>query len=93
MTLFVFVPTKGLKILALSDSSNALSSHCWTTKPVAAVVSAGLGITIAIVARDPSVKVAFYPPRERGSVFPIPPELAPHEILEAADVDEKGKRR
>ena len=62
-------------------------------EPVAAVVSAGLGITIAIVARDPSVKVAFYPPRERGSVFPIPPELAPHEILEAADVDEKGQRR
>lgn len=62
-------------------------------EPAAAVVSAGLGITIAIVARDPSVKVAFYPPRERGTIFPIPPELAPHEILEAADVDEKGKRR
>ncbi|MEA1903353.1 MAG: hypothetical protein U9N56_07490 [Actinomycetota bacterium] len=54
------------------------------------VVSAALGITTAVLAWDPSVKTAFHPPRETGSSYPIPPELAPKEILDAAQIDDRG---
>jgi hypothetical protein len=35
--------------------------------------------------------VAFYPPRETGKAYPIPPELAPKEVLDAAEIDERGR--
>lgn len=56
-------------------------------------VSALLGVTVAILAWHPSVKVAFYPPVETGSAYPIPPELTPQEILDAAQIDDRGKRQ
>lgn len=59
----------------------------------AGVVSALLGIGVFAVATDGSVKVAFHPPRETGTAYPIPPELAPPEILDAADIDDRGRRR
>ena len=60
---------------------------------VAAVASAALGTAVTVAAWHPSVRVAFYPPRQRGATFPIPPELAPAEILGAADIDDRGKPR
>jgi hypothetical protein len=39
------------------------------------------------------VRDAFYPPTETGSAYAIPPELTPPEILDAADLDERGRRR
>ena len=54
-------------------------------------VAAGLGLTVAVLAWHPSVKVAFSPPREVGSTYPIPPELTPPEILDAAGLDDKGR--
>lgn len=59
----------------------------------AAIASATLGVLAGVVAQAGSVKVAFYPPRERGTAYPIPPELAPKEVLDAADLDERGRRR
>ena len=56
-----------------------------------AIVSLGAGVTIAVLAWHPSVKTAFHPPREIGTVHPIPPELAPSEVLHAAELDEKGR--
>ncbi len=56
-------------------------------------VSASLGILIAALAWDESVKTAFHPPREVGSTFPIPPELAPREILDEAGIDDRGRRK
>ena len=53
-----------------------------------AVILAG---TVAIIAWDTSVKASYHPPREVGSTFPIPPELAPKEIRDAAGIDEKGR--
>lgn len=53
-------------------------------------ISLLLGAMVFFLARDESVKVAFHPPREAGSVFPIPPELTPREVLDAAEIDEKG---
>lgn len=51
------------------------------------------GVTVALMSWHPSVKVAFHPPREKGTAFAIPPELAPREILDAAHLDEKGRPR
>ena len=50
-----------------------------------------LGGGVAALAWHPSVKAAFHPPREVGSTFPIPPELAPTEVLDAARVDDRGR--
>ncbi len=61
--------------------------------PPAGITSAVLGVATAALAWHPSVKAAFSPPRETGSSYSIPPELAPSEILEAADIDERGRRR
>lgn len=59
----------------------------------AGVVSALLGVGVFAVATDGSVKVAFHPPRETGTAYPIPPELAPPEILDAAEIDDRGRPR
>jgi hypothetical protein len=64
-----------------------------TQAPVPGWVSAVGGALVAVIAWHPSVKIAFHPPRETGTRLPIPPELAPREILEAADLDEWGKPR
>jgi len=54
-------------------------------------MSALLGITVGALAWHPSVKTAFYPPTKLGSVHPIPPELTPREILDAAQIDDRGQ--
>lgn len=58
----------------------------------AAAVSAGLGLAVALIAWRPEVKTSFHPPRETGTTYPIPPELAPGDILDAARIDERGRR-
>ena len=60
----------------------------WLAPAIVSVVS---GITVAVLAWHPSVAVAFHPPREAGTVYPIPPELAPREVLDSADLDERGR--
>lgn len=59
----------------------------------AAITSAVLAFGVAATAWRPEVKASFHPPRERGTSYPIPPELVPGDILDAADIDEKGRRR
>lgn len=59
----------------------------------AAILSVTLGLIVLIIAWHPSVKVAFHPPTESGSSYSIPPELAPQEILDAAHIDDTGRRR
>ncbi|HEU4917106.1 MAG TPA: hypothetical protein VFV13_11140 [Acidimicrobiia bacterium] len=58
-----------------------------------AVVSLCGGISVAVLAWHRTVAIAFHPPRERGTVYPIPPELAPREVLDSADLDERGRRK
>jgi len=55
--------------------------------------SAALGVLVAALAWDGSVRAAFHPPREVGSAYPIPPELAPKEILDEAGIDDRGRRK
>lgn len=59
----------------------------------AAVVASLTAVTVAAIAWRTEVKAAFHPPRETGSTYPIPPELVPGEILDAADIDDRGRRR
>jgi hypothetical protein len=54
--------------------------------------SAALGGLIAALAWDGSVRTAFHPPKEVGSAYPIPPELAPKEILDETGIDDRGRR-
>ncbi|MGH8948489.1 MAG: hypothetical protein ACRDXF_06465 [Acidimicrobiia bacterium] len=56
-----------------------------------AIVSVASGIAVAVLAWHSSVGVAFHPPREVGTVHPIPPELTPREVLDSADIDEHGR--
>lgn len=58
----------------------------------AGVAAALAAITVAAFAWRPEVKTAYHPPREVGSTFPIPPEMTPPEVLDAAGIDEKGHR-
>lgn len=56
----------------------------------ASVLIAG---TVAVLSWHSSVLASYHPPREVGSTFPIPPELTPPEVLDAADIDDKGRRK
>jgi hypothetical protein len=58
-----------------------------------AIVAPALALAVLAVAWHPSVKMAFHPPRKTGSTFPIPPELAPTEVLDAAGIDDRGRRK
>jgi hypothetical protein len=59
----------------------------------AAAVSVLSGLVVAAMGWRSEVKAAFHPPRESGSTYPIPPELVPGDILDAADIDDRGHRR
>lgn len=56
----------------------------------AAVLIAG---SVAALSWNKSVAASYHPPLEAGSSYRIPPELAPPEVLEAAELDDKGRRR
>lgn len=59
----------------------------------AAAAAVVLAIGVAALSRRREVKASFHPPREPGTSYPIPPELAPPEILDAAGLDDKGRRK
>ena len=65
-----------------------LSFTQWWAPAIVSVIS---GAAVAVLAWHPSVGVAFHPPREVGTVYPIPPELAPREVLDSAELDEHGR--
>ncbi len=54
---------------------------------------AAAGIVVARLAWTIAARVAVRPLVETGSRVPVPAELAPHDILEAAGLDERGRRR
>lgn len=51
-----------------------------------------LAVAVSAVSWHRSVKASYHPPRETGTSYPIPPELAPPEVLDAAEIDDKGRR-
>lgn len=48
---------------------------------------------VAVLTWHPLAKASYHPPRETGTALPIPPELAPPEILDAAQIDDTGQRK
>ncbi len=60
---------------------------------VAGVVTGVIAVTVAVTAWDRAAKASYHPPREMGTSFPIPPELAPPEVLDAAQIDERGRKK
>jgi hypothetical protein len=60
----------------------------WVTGSVATAIA----VAVAITAWSRAVKASYHPPREVGTTYRIPPELAPREILDAAQIDEKGRK-
>jgi hypothetical protein len=63
----------------------------WQLGLVAGLLSIAAGLAVAGLAWTSDSSVAFHPPRERGSIVPTPPELAPREVLETADLDDRGR--
>lgn len=59
----------------------------------AASVSLSVAVAVLAIAWRGDVKAAFHPPAEKGSTYPIPPELAPDEILDAANIDDRGRKK
>lgn len=55
--------------------------------------AASAGLAVAFLSWHSSVRTAVRPLVETGSRLPIPPELAPRGILDAADLDESGRPR
>lgn len=64
---------------------------CFSMDLPALLVTVALAAAVLYLAWHPSAKVAFHPPVEAGSTFPIPPELAPRDILDAAGLDDRGR--
>lgn len=60
---------------------------------VAGAVTVAIAAVVAVTAWGREAKTSYHPPREVGTSFPIPPELAPPEVLDAAQIDEKGRRK
>jgi len=60
---------------------------------IPAVLAGATAIAVVITAWNRAVKASYHPPREQGTTYRIPPELAPHEVLDAAEIDERGHRR
>lgn len=56
-------------------------------------VTATTAVVVGALAWRSDVKAAFHPPTETGTAYPIPPELVPGEIRDAAGIDDKGRRK
>ncbi|MFQ5522709.1 MAG: hypothetical protein ACE5F5_03925 [Acidimicrobiia bacterium] len=65
----------------------------WPLGMPAGLVSVVAAITVAAFAWSKEAGLAFYPPVERGTTVPIPPELTPPDVLDAADLDDRGRPR
>lgn len=50
-----------------------------------------MGVTVGVLSWHRSVRASYHPPQEEGSMYPIPPELAPGEVLDAANIDDRGR--
>jgi hypothetical protein len=60
---------------------------------VCGVITAVLAVVVLTLSWHPLAKTAFHPPVETGSAFPVPPELVPDEVLDAAEIDDRGRPR
>lgn len=57
----------------------------------AGIASVTIAVAVIALSWHKSVKASYHPPREVGTAYPIPPELAPKEVLDAAEIDDRGR--
>jgi hypothetical protein len=57
----------------------------------AGVLTVVIAVVVAAISWGSSVKASYHPPLETGTALPIPPELAPREVLDAAQIDDTGR--
>ena len=57
----------------------------------AGIASISIAVAVLALSWHKSVKASYHPPREVGTTYPIPPELAPKEVLDAAEIDDRGR--
>ncbi len=60
--------------------------------PVGAFIAA-TAVGVVALAWTVDVRIAVHPLAEPGTTVPIPPELAPRDVLDAAGIDDRGRRR
>lgn len=58
----------------------------------AGTASVVIAVSVVVLSWHKTVRASYHPPQETGTTFPIPPELSPSEVLDAAEIDEKGNR-
>lgn len=91
---FWFIRALPLALLAVRVVWPLLALACaWFMGWPPGVVAAVMGVAVSAVAWDSSVTRAVVPLTQRGSVVAIPPELTPREVLDAADLDDRGRRK
>jgi hypothetical protein len=59
----------------------------------AGVIIGLTSIGLAALAWTVEARIAVHPLAEPGTTVPIPPELAPRDVLDAAGIDDRGRRR
>ncbi len=58
----------------------------------AGVMPAAVAVAVAVMAWHPTVRNSIHPLVSSGSRVRIPPELAPTDVLDAAQIDDRGRR-
>lgn len=82
----------GLLAIRLVWPAVAIALAFWMSVP-AAVASVVIAVSVVVLSWHKSVKASYHPPREVGTTYRIPPELAPTEVLDAAEIDDRGRRK
>lgn len=72
----------------------ALAVAAVLSVPAPQWVVPGIGFAaLSCLAWTSDARIAVQPIAERGTAVPIPPELAPKDILDAAGIDDRGRRK
>lgn len=89
---FIRVLPGALGVVRVAWPALALSLAWPLGLPTGAVLAA-CGVILAALSWHGSVTTAVRPLVRRGSIVPIPPELVPKDVLDAAHLDERGRPR
>jgi len=80
----------GLVAMRLGWPLTTLALTPWLDPPTA-LTAVATAVAVAVISWHPSVAASYHPPREVGTVFPVPPELTPKAVLDAAELDDQGR--
>ncbi len=94
LTAFWFIRALPAALVLVRVAWPLLALACsWPLGLPSGAVLATCGVILAVLSWHGSVTTAVRPLVRRGSIVPIPPELAPKDVLDAAKLDERGRPR